>query len=130
MTDNASWSKAISSATYEDLNRFIAPAKEARESGNLEPARMLAEEARRRHYHFAVELGRYVEMKATKHDAVIGYVGWSGGLLFVEFHGKPKVYSHPNVPQEDCFKLLRVPFANALYHRLKAKWPKEEVNGK
>ena len=53
-------------------------------------------------------------------------IGWRAGFLTVQFRGRPARYLFgPGVEREDVDKLMRSPFPDALFSKLRAKhgWP-------
>lgn len=130
LAENENWRVLLAdpeSISVHAVNQLLKPAVDARLRGNMEPARLLTAHAKRLGYVFSKDDGVYtapVEMKLTKGRVVIR-VGWSQGVLHVEYASGPKIYTFPNVPQEDYFKLLRSIYPDSLFNKLKAKWLKE-----
>lgn len=115
--ENKNWRTLLGEEESESVaavNGLLQSAKDARDRGNPEPARLLAALAMRLGYHYAKSLGLYVEMKRMKgHSLIKG--GWHEGTFYAVYGSGDKVYDYPGLSEDKFMKLCASPFPDRLW---------------
>ena len=63
-----------------------------------------------------------VEMKSVPKGRNLDYIGWLSGYLVVVFKGRMTKYVYgPNVAEVERDKIIRTPYPDSLFNKLKAK---------